>query len=112
MSHPGTIDHLSAWLRWAAARAAELAGGGCALLFVTAPDERELPPTLRAAAGFPTPELARAAASELEPRVHGFLRAGEPGWLTASPALGAGTPRGNSSSSPVFGSGLSFAWSS
>ncbi|MCG8588511.1 MAG: HAMP domain-containing histidine kinase [Proteobacteria bacterium] len=59
-------DHLTTALRAAAARASEASGGGCALLFCAAPGQT---PDVRAAAGFETPEAAKAAAVAMLPQV-------------------------------------------
>jgi len=66
---PSRADELAAALRSAAARGAELAGGGIALLFAEIPGaEAPAPlPPLRAAAGFESPGAARAAANAVGP---------------------------------------------
>jgi signal transduction histidine kinase len=66
---PSRTEELAAALRSAAARAAELAGGGLALLFAELPgSEAPAPlPPLRAAAGFQSPREARAAANTVGP---------------------------------------------
>ena len=60
------MEHLTATLRAAASRAAELVGGGSALVFATLPGESSgALPRLRAAAGFGSLDEARTAASDL-----------------------------------------------
>jgi len=66
-------------LRGLTARAAELAGGGRALLFALAPgSEPTAGAPLRAAAGFADAGAVRAAAGEIEPLVRALLSGGEP----------------------------------
>jgi signal transduction histidine kinase len=83
-------QRLAAALREAAARAAADAGGGLALVFASEADEAdsEAAARLRAAAGFATPEAARAAASQLLPSVREVLRSGSAAQLPADAALG------------------------
>lgn len=71
-------DALAAPLRLAAARAAELAGGGLALVFARAPGSREPEPVLRAAAGFASAEAARIAAAASEALVAQVLADSRP----------------------------------
>jgi two-component system cell cycle sensor histidine kinase PleC len=63
---PDRMQLLGSALRAAATRAAELVGGGAALLFAILPGETpDGAPRLRAAAGFPCQDDARAAAAGL-----------------------------------------------
>jgi signal transduction histidine kinase len=75
-SQPGSSEQLSSWLRATAARAAEMVGGGCSLLFAAAPGESgvEAAERLRAAAGFDSPESARRAAAGLLDPVQQAIR--------------------------------------
>jgi len=75
MSHSRTSERLIATLRSAASGAVGLSGGGCALLFATslADEAPEPAPQLRSAAGFGSPDAARAAAQALLPRVREAL---------------------------------------
>jgi signal transduction histidine kinase len=89
-------DALSATLQSAASRAAELAGGGACVLFTVEPSRSDTTatasPRLRSAAGFDTPDSARAAASAALSSVHECLARGADAELTRanSPAdLGA-----------------------
>ena len=68
-TRPSRVEELAAALRSAAARGAELAGGGVALLFAEIPgSEAPAPlPPLRAAAGFQSAGDARAAADTIGP---------------------------------------------
>ena len=69
---PSRSEELAAALRSAAARGAELAGGGIALLFAEVPgSETPAPlPPLRAAAGFQSPGEARGAADAIGPSLY------------------------------------------
>jgi signal transduction histidine kinase len=84
-------QELTAALRGAAARAAELAGQGLALVFAHLPGPGTAPPLppLRAAAGFATPAAALAAANALGEAVCEAIEADEERTLPAPPALGA-----------------------
>ena len=78
---------ISLTLRHAAARAAE-AVSGCALVFAhAAGDASHGAPALRAAAGFETPEAARAVAQRLRPFVQDVCETGREKPLTADGAL-------------------------
>jgi signal transduction histidine kinase len=83
-------QELAAALKSAAARAAELAGQGLALLFAHVPGPGTPPPLppLRAAAGFDTPAAALAAANALGAAVCEAVEADEERTLPAPPALG------------------------
>ena len=70
MAAAAPIHVLSRSLREAASRAAEIAGGGAALLFAALPaDGEDAVPRLRSAAGFTSLEDARRAASDLRSAV-------------------------------------------
>jgi signal transduction histidine kinase len=82
-------------VRDAATRAAELAGGGLAIVFATAGEAGGAECVLRAAAGFGSPAEARAAASGIAPRVqealaHRAVQALAPGSLGSERAAGGG----------------------
>lgn len=91
MSIREQCEKLSSTLRGATARAAELAGGGCALLFSSMPGENtpDARAQLRAAAGFPDPEAAHQAANDLFPAAREVLEGEQTTRLAALPALGA-----------------------
>jgi signal transduction histidine kinase len=84
-------QELAAALRAAAARAAELAGQGCALLFAHLPGPGTPPPLppLRAAAGFDTPAAALAAADAVGSAVCDAVDAAEVRVGEAPAELGA-----------------------
>lgn len=84
-------NELAAALRGAAARAAELAGSGVALVFAHVPGPGTPPPLppLRAAAGFATPAAALAAANALGTDVCEAIEADAERALPAPRALGA-----------------------
>ena len=77
-------------VRAAAASAADLLGGGLALIFAAGPGDAPEGEAirLRAAAGFASPQVALQAAQRLLPQVRESLRKGEPQALPADPALG------------------------
>jgi len=79
MSHSGDTERLNAVLRDAASRAAELAGGGCALIFVKGSDGSagSAQARLRAAAGFATSDAACAAAAAVIDLVNSTVKSGE-----------------------------------
>ncbi len=81
---------LSATLRGATTRAAELAGGGCALLFSSMPGEhrRDTRSQLRAAAGFSDQQSAEDAAGALLASTHEALSGGQAIRIPAHPSLG------------------------
>lgn len=83
-------QELAAALRSAAARAAELAGQGLALVFAHVPGPGTPPPLppLRAAAGFATPAAALAAANALGTEVCEAIEADAERTLASAPALG------------------------
>jgi two-component system sensor histidine kinase ChiS len=82
-------------LRSAATRAAEVAGGGVALLFASLPVEGDgTAPRLRAAAGFASLDDARGAAGQLGQAVAGCIARGELQTLAAPPALGPAASAG------------------
>jgi len=81
-------DELGRALRASAGRAAEAVGGGLALLFTGDPDGTRL--RLRTAAGFASPEAARAAADALLPLAREAALEGGPARSAPAPeALGA-----------------------
>jgi signal transduction histidine kinase len=84
-------QELAAALRSAAARAAELAGQGLALVFAHVPGPGTPPPLppLRAAAGFATPAAALAAANALGSEVCEAIEADAERSLAEAPGLGA-----------------------
>jgi signal transduction histidine kinase len=77
-AEPPHAAGLAAAFRTAAACAAELAGGGLALVFAHTPGRRDPTPALRAAAGFQSAEAARIAAAAAEPLVSQALAADQP----------------------------------
>ena len=77
----------SALLRSAAQRACEQQPGGLALVFLLE-NEGSAAPRLRAGAGLPSPEAARAAGAALLPDVRATLEAGGSRLLPAPPELG------------------------
>ena len=83
------MERLTAGLRATASQAAELAGGGCCLLFAAAPgdDAPNAASRLRAAAGFDSPEQAKSASSQVMSLVALALERGEARGQVA--ALGA-----------------------
>lgn len=89
-------QELAAALRGAAARAAEIAGRGLALVFAHLPGPGTPPPLppLRAAAGFDAPATALAAANALGPAVCEAIEAGSERILPAPAALGPGAVGG------------------
>jgi signal transduction histidine kinase len=92
MSDPGQNEALNATLRGAATRAADIVGGGCSLVFAAMPGETpNLAGTqqLRAAAGFETPDVARAAAIDLLSQVREVVQNGESLQAAGQPSLGA-----------------------
>ncbi|MBW2419334.1 MAG: HAMP domain-containing histidine kinase, partial [Deltaproteobacteria bacterium] len=91
MSDSEKLEKLSAMLRATSSRAAEIVGSGCALLFAAMPgeDAAHATTTLRAAAGFDSPDAARAAAEALLPTVRELLISGAPASAPAHPGLGA-----------------------
>ena len=82
-------QQLAADLRTSASRMAEQAGGGVALIFVTALKNGSPENTthLRAAAGFPMPEAARDAAQALMNTIHEVIDTGTEQQLGALPSL-------------------------
>ena len=86
MESPERGQLLSHCLRETAIRAAELAGGGSSLIFVSLPDgdQAATQPKLRAAAGFGSPDLARQAAAALETKIAQCIESGEPATTTAN----------------------------
>ncbi len=91
MSIQEQCEKLSTTLRGATSRAADLAGGGCALLFSSmpgnnTPDARE---QLRAAAGFDDAEAAQAAAKAIFTSAKEVMDSGQPARLAAHDSLGA-----------------------
>ncbi|MDP6980459.1 MAG: HAMP domain-containing sensor histidine kinase [Myxococcota bacterium] len=92
MSIQEQCEKLSTALRSATSRAADLAGGGCALLFSSmpgnnTPDARE---QLRAAAGFDSTDAAEAAAKAIFGSTREvIMEGGQPARLAAVEALGA-----------------------
>jgi len=82
-------QQLAANLRTSAARIAEQAGGGLALIFVAAPENGSPENTtrLRAAAGFPVAETARDAAQALMATVREVITTGTEQRLGALPSL-------------------------
>jgi signal transduction histidine kinase len=87
MTEAERMEQLAAALRSAASRAAETASGGCALLFVLDADAESVP-RLRAAAGFPSPEAARAAAGRLVAAAKEAMQQGRAQACAGDPALG------------------------
>ncbi len=81
---------LSATLRGATTRAADIAGGGCALLFSSMPGENTPGATsrLRAAAGFSDARTAEAAASALTEATRKVLSGAESQSIPGHPSLG------------------------
>ena len=77
-------------LRAGSVRASEIAGGGLSLIFVCAANESERSPQLRAAAGFASPEAARAAASAVEAMVREAIESGQIQTGKAEVSLGEG----------------------
>lgn len=95
MAAAAPIHVLSRSLREAASRAADLAGGGSALLFAALPaDGEDAVPRLRSAAGFTSLEDARRAASDLQSAVtdciEGARRQTAPGPAGMGPRAAAG----------------------
>jgi signal transduction histidine kinase len=89
MATPERTQLLTSALRAAASRAAELAGGGAALLFARMPGDPETSaPRLRAAAGFGALEDARGAATELEPAMRECVENGRPSSLPGDGNMG------------------------
>ncbi len=82
-------QQLAAELRSSAARMAERAGGGVALIFVAAPENGSPQNTtrLRAAAGFPVAETAKDAAQALMATVREVIATGAPQQLGALASL-------------------------
>ena len=80
-------EDASALLRSAAQRACERQPGGLALVFLKEP-EGSSAPRLRAGAGLPSPEAARAAGAALLPDVRATLEDGGSRLLPAPPELG------------------------
>ncbi len=93
MATPERMQILTRALRDAASRAAEIAGGGCALLFAGLPGEleEEARSRLRAAAGFDSVDVARGAASAIMAKVTHCIDTKE---TVAEPGDGAMGPRG------------------
>ena len=89
-------EAMSEVLREGAARAAELAGGGVAMIFAHAPqlEGPSGPPSLRAAAGFGSSQEARIAAVAVETLVRDVMETGRPrtgqAEVSLSPRAGAG----------------------
>jgi len=84
----GAADELGRALRASASRAADAVGGGVAVLFSSDPDGARL--RLRTAAGFTSPEAARAAADALAPLAREAAAQGGPARSApAEAALGA-----------------------
>ena len=84
-------EGLAGALRAIAARAAEQAGGGVALVYGAGPSRDASSVRLRAAAGFASPAAARAVAGELGPAVLEALQSGKQRALGPVSSLG---PRG------------------
>jgi signal transduction histidine kinase len=81
---------LAAEVRAAATRAAELVGGGVAIVFATTPRAGAPPEcALRAAAGFASPDEARAAAGGVLPGVRAALAGADSAALDAGALPGA-----------------------
>jgi len=89
MATPERTQILTGALRAAASRAAELAGGGAALLFARMPgDPATSAPRLRAAAGFGALDEARTAATDLESSVRECVESGRPTSLPGDGKMG------------------------
>ncbi len=80
MPDPRQTEALNATLRGAAARFTSLVEGSCCLIFSTLPGEEggDGPGTLRAAAGFQSPDTAREAANILSELVESVTESGQP----------------------------------
>ncbi len=91
MSIQEQCEKLSATLRGATARAADVAGGGCALLFSSIPGENtpDARTQLRAAAGFDDAKAADSASAALFPATRKVLEEAQTTRLAAEPSLGA-----------------------
>jgi signal transduction histidine kinase len=91
MSIQEQFQTLSATHRGAATRVADLAGGGCALIFSSMPGENTSGATsrLRAAAGFPDSQAAEAASNALRDAIREVLSGAESQQLPAHPSLGS-----------------------
>jgi len=91
MAGPESLEMLTASLRAAASRAAELAGGGASLLFAFLPgDDRALgAPRLRAAAGFASLDDARGSAEALAGAAQQALASTSPTQGPAPTQMGA-----------------------
>ncbi|MGH0035469.1 MAG: sensor histidine kinase [Myxococcota bacterium] len=75
-------------LRAAAARSSELAGGAPTLVFAAEPgSDPAAAPSLRAAAGFPSPDAARAGASALNGAIQDAMASGRSDTIPAPPSL-------------------------
>ncbi len=85
----GGADDVAALARAAAQRACERVPGGFALVFLIEP-ERAAAPRLRAGAGLPDAEAARAAGAAVLHAVHGVLEEGQSRLLPAPASLGPG----------------------
>jgi signal transduction histidine kinase len=90
MSIQEQVQILSATLRGATSRAAELAGGGCALLFSSMPGENTpgAATRLRAAAGFSDQGAAEAAATALLDTTRDVLAGADAQHVQSHPSLG------------------------
>ena len=86
---PGPPD-LATAVRTAATSAADLLGGGLALVFAAGPGNASESDAirLRAAAGFDSPEVALEAAQRLLPQIRESLEKRQPQPLPADPSLG------------------------
>jgi signal transduction histidine kinase len=89
MATPEQIQLLTSALRTAASRAAELVGGGAAMIFATLPGEDAEVARLRAASGFASLDDARAAASELSAAVQECSRSNAQAMMPSPAAMGS-----------------------
>jgi two-component system sensor histidine kinase ChiS len=89
MATPEQIQLLTSALRTAASRAAELVGGGAAMIFATLPGEDAEVARLRAASGFASLDDARAAASELSASVQECSRSNAQAMMPSPAAMGS-----------------------
>jgi signal transduction histidine kinase len=90
MSIQEQCEKLSSTLRGATSRAAELAGGGCALLISSMPGDntREARLQLRASAGFSDENAAEQATAALSEATNEALSGADPMRIPAHPSLG------------------------
>ena len=70
-------ETLASALRVRSVTASEIAGGGLSLIFVRSSDVSGVPPRLRAAAGFASPEAARSGAMAVEGMVRDAIETGQ-----------------------------------